>query len=196
MTEYNKEKGYFTTTRVDDISLNDPNKDEWGYYFDQPLCEALSQFFRTEGGTVVDLGCGSGAYTKYLRHNGISCDCYDGNPHTESMTNGFCKELDLAEKVNIKVYDWVVALEIGEHIPKKYEANFIHNLHAHNSKGVIVSWALEGQTGLGHVNEQDNNYIKKIFADLGYSNDIETEMTLKRSAYLNWFKNSVMVFKR
>ena len=114
---YNEEKGYFTTTRVDEIIKNPHKKisnggwkDNWGYAFDEALCNSLSKFFKKEGGSVVDLGCGSGAYTKYLRNNGISCDCCDGNPATPLMTDNLCEELDLSrdEHRYVSPFDFLV----------------------------------------------------------------------------------------
>ena len=200
---YNEEKGYFTTTRVDEIIKNPHKKisnggwkDNWGYAFDESLCNSLSKFFKKEGGSVVDLGCGSGAYTKYLRNNGVSCDCCDGNPATPLMTDNLCEELDLSRRVDMKIYDWVMSLEVGEHIPKEYEANFIYNIHKHNTRGVIVTWAVEGQRGQGHVNCRNNDYIKKTFDNLGYHNDLENEASLRQCASVPWFKNTIMVFKK
>ena len=33
--------------------------------------------------------------------------------------------------------DWVVSLEVGEHIPREHEYTFLRNLHAHNCVGVL-----------------------------------------------------------
>ena len=60
---------------------------------------------------------------------------------------------------------------MGEHIPKIYEKIFIDNLDNNNTKGIIISWAVKGQGGVGHVNEQNNEYIKNIFIKLGYKNE-------------------------
>ena len=61
-----------------------------------------------------------------------------------------------------------MSLEVGEHIPKEYEDIFINNLHNNNNKGIILSWAILGQGGFGHVNEQNNDYIKSKMSNLGY----------------------------
>ena len=34
-------------------------------------------------------------------------------------------------------------------------------------KGVVLSWAVPGQPGAGHVNCRDNSWVIKRFADLG-----------------------------
>jgi hypothetical protein len=85
---------------------------------------------------------------------------------------------------------------VGEHIPKNSEDTFIHNLHVNNVKGIILSWAIIGQGGDGHVNEQNNEYIKSKICNLGYKNDFETEIKLRNASSLSWFKNTIMVFRK
>ena len=105
--------------------------------------------------------------------------------------------LDLAVPVDLgKQYDWVLSLEVGEHIPKEYEAEFIANLDRHAREGVILSWAVKGQGGHGHVNNQDNDYLKAIFEDYGYINDLVAEEALRDASTTPWFPNTLMVFRK
>ncbi len=90
----------------------------------------------------------------------------------------------------------MLSLEVGEHIPKEYERVFIENLHRHNINGIVLSWALKGQGGFGHFNEQNNDYIKELMAEYGYFNDVEAENSLRKKATLWWFKNTIMVFRK
>ena len=176
---------------------------EDGLFHDRKISHALAFFFKKEGGpSVVDLGCGTGHYVKELRDHGIKCDGFDGNPETPELTCWIesepeCGVLDLTESIVFEEeYDWVLSLEVGEHIPKKYETVFINNLHANNKEGIVLSWAIEGQGGNGHSNEQNNYYIKLIFEDLGYVNDKRIEGWLRENTSLWWFKNTIMVFRR
>src|SRR5262245_60958639 len=122
------------------------NTSEDGHYFDEDLAKRLLLLFR--GSHVVDFGCGEGKYVRYLMDNRIWCEGYDGNPHTQSMSTGNCRVMDLSKPVDLGcVFGWVLSLEVGEHIPAQYEDNFIDNIHYHNEKGVVLSWAIEGQIG-------------------------------------------------
>ena len=47
---------------------------------------------------------------------------------------------------------------MGEHVSGNYEGMVIRNLHHHNCKGVILSWAVLGQGGHSHVNNNSNDY--------------------------------------
>lgn len=166
--------------------------------FDPQLAQAVVTFLKNEHilTKVVDLGCGMGNYVKYFRSNDIYADGYDGNPHTPSLTNGVCGVLDLSESFQLPKYDWVMSLEVGEHLPAKYESVFIDNLHRNNIKGIVLSWAIEGQGGHGHVNERNNDYIRGRFEALGYTSDPIAEFYLRTHATLDWFKNTIMVFRR
>lgn len=181
---------------------------EKGYWFgdeainehvtDYALADALVNFFKAEKAkSVVDLGCGIGAYVNVLRYNNIDTNGYDGNPNTIELSNGVAEITDLTEPLNFKKeHDWVLCLEVGEHIPKRYETVLLDNLDRNNTKGIVLSWAIKGQGGYGHVNEQNNETIKSLMKSRGYSNDIQAENQLRKLSTLWWFKNSIMVFRK
>merc|ERR1711959_250741 len=60
--------------------------------------------------------------------------------------------------------DWVVSIEVGEHIEKAKEQAFLDNLATVARRGVILSWGVPGQTGYGHVNCQSNEYVVEQLA--------------------------------
>lgn len=167
-------------------------------YFDQSLGKSLLDFFQAEGAkNVVDFGCCTGDYIRVLIKAGIDCEGYDGNPEIPRLSDGLVRVIDLSHPFDLgKRFDWVMSLEVGEHLPKDYEQVFIENLHRHNVNGIILSWAVPGQGGLGHYNEQSNEYIKSVMEKLGYVNDREAENQLRKTASLWWFKNTIMVFRK
>jgi cyclopropane fatty-acyl-phospholipid synthase-like methyltransferase len=168
------------------------------HVYDSKLGDSLTNFFLTEKvKSVVDLGCGMGNYVKTFRLNNINAIGFDGNPNTPELTNNLCKILDLSiPKQFDEPFDWVMSLEVGEHLPPQFEDIFIHNLHNNNKSGIVLSWAIKGQGGHGHFNEQNNDYIKSKICDLGYINDIEIENKLREDSTLRWFKNTIMVFRK
>lgn len=172
------------------------NDVEGHHCFDQPLAEALTEFFRgVQAESIVDFGCGLGNYVQYFRDSGLKADGFDGNPFTPNLTRGLCGVIDLSIPFKLgKTYDWVMSIEVGEHLPKKYERIYIENLIRHCGKGIVLSWALKDQPGYGHFNGQDNAYIKQIFAKYGFINYLEGENYLREKSYLPWFKNTIMVF--
>jgi cyclopropane fatty-acyl-phospholipid synthase-like methyltransferase len=171
--------------------------EEW-HYTDWQLARAMVEFLKKEKAqTVVDFGCGKGEYVSYFLENGFESIGYDGNPNTPILTKGVGEVLDLSQSFDLeKTFDWVVCLEVGEHLPHQYEGILIDNLMRHTKKGMILSWAVKKQGGTGHFNEQDNDYIKAIFALHGYDNDEEAETYLRQKAAAGWFHNTIMVFRK
>lgn len=168
------------------------------HLYDEGLGNALVQFFKKKKAqSLCDLGCGMGHYVQKFRAAGLSCDGYDGNPDTPTLSNNTCKVLNLATPHLFEIpYDWVMSIEVGEHIPKAYEQVYIENLHRNNQSGVVLSWGVKGQVGYGHVNCQDNDYIKRLFAQLGYTSDEREEQRLRESSNFWWFKHTIMVFRK
>lgn len=114
--------------------------DESGHCFDVPLATELKNFFNSiKCNNVLDLGCGPGYYTKYFLNNNIECEGWDGNPNTPIISKGLCKVADLTQINKFDNKDWVLSLEVGEHIPKEHESSFIQNLINHSKKGIILS---------------------------------------------------------
>jgi SAM-dependent methyltransferase len=169
-----------------------------GHFFDARLCAELTSLFLERAATsVVDLGCGDGSYVLALRGAGLNVDGFDGNPTCSDVTEGVCQNLDLSEEhVFDHPYEWVLSLEVGEHIPAEFEKAFISNLHRNNISGIVVSWAVPGQGGRGHVNERSNSYVRSIFSDLGYLYDAPASDRLRAASSLKWFRNTIMVFVR
>lgn len=165
---------------------------------DQKLAISICDFLHNENAKyIADFGCGNGAYTRIFNEYGFDCRGFDGNPETNALTNGLCEVLDLSKVCDLQCkFDWVVSLEVGEHLPKEFENTFISNLVNHARSGIILSWAVPNQGGWGHFNEQPNDYIKQKFSDLGWENDIASEQKLRLNSTLPWFPNTVMVFKK
>ena len=120
--------------------------------------------------SVADFGAGIGQLGHHLRcmdpkhrYRG-----YDGAGNVEQITAGFVKFFDLTINLSLPRADFVVSTEVGEHVPNGHEQTLIRNLHAHNCKGVILSWARLGQYGRGHINNHSRRYISHIFDRLGY----------------------------
>jgi SAM-dependent methyltransferase len=163
--------------------------------FDSGLVTGLVELFK--GKSVVDFGCGAGLYVKHFRKHQIECDGFDGNPATPERSDGTCGVLDLAYPVTLPLlYDWVLCLEVGEHIPAAYQETLLDTICKHAKEGVVLSWAIPGQIGVGHVNCLDNRVIVRAMAERGFVLDPAKSAKLRTLAKLPWFPNTVMVFNR
>lgn len=173
-----------------------------GHCHDLQLCKVIALFLKSEAlSTVVDLGCGPGDYVKGLRNEGLTVEGYDGNPFTTQISRKilgegpYCKILDLTKEVIFKEpFDCVLSLEVGEHIPAIYEDIFLNNITCNTKKCIILSWAVEGQRGDGHVNCHNNAYINEKMQERRFIEYEEATTFLRSIAILPWFQKTLMVF--
>ena len=149
--------------------------------------------------SISDYGAGVGQYAVEFKKAmpELIYFGYDGAGDVEAHTSGLLRWFDLTQPLNNPVTDWVMSLEVGEHIPSKYEGMFVRNLHRHNCRGIILSWGIIGQGGTNHINNHSNEYVSAIFEELGYKRDSDLEALLRRkeNSY-PWFVQSVMAFRR
>jgi len=169
-----------------------------GHHTDSGLTNALLSMV-SDLESAVDFGCGDATYAKYLMSNSnIKIKAFDGNPNVKQITDNFAEQLDLSQSFNLdEKFDVVISLEVAEHIPKKYESTYINNLYTHMNKYLIISWAVPGQGGKGHVNEHTNEYVINLFSTLGLEYKQEYSDYLRNSiTSCNWFKNTILVFEK
>lgn len=175
---------------------SEPNTDE--HVFDSELANALVNYLKQKGvNTCGDFGCGDGSYTKFFNEQGVKTDGYDGNPHTYGLTHGLCNVLDLTSDFELdKKYDCVMSLEVGEHIPEKFEQKFIDNITKHTNNLIVLSWAVPGQDGYGHVNCKENEYIRTQFIQRGFEPEMYMENIMRLTAHNGWFRNTILIFSK
>jgi hypothetical protein len=168
-----------------------------GHYNDRNLLnEIRSIIIANKIKTLVDFGCGPAFYVNNIKDI-VEFEAYDGNPNTPLLTNGLAKVMDLSKEVNLnKKFDCVLSLEVGEHIPKEYEEIFINNLVRHTDNMIILSWAIVGQGGDGHVNCQNNDYIINQMQKRGFIYNKELSDCVRSKNVVSWFKNTFMIFEK
>ena len=175
--------------------------DERHHKFDAGLAGSLAEFFSRYGFyhplvDIIDLGCGPGRYVKSLN------DCskfvlavgYDGNPNLRFIDGSACMVCDLTKEPYLcEAKDWILCLELGEHVPVEYEEAVWGHL-GQAKTGVIISWAPPGQGGHGHFNCREPAYIGEKMAELGF---VEGKPDFFRNrSTLPWFKTNLRVFLR
>ena len=163
--------------------------------FDEALALKIVTMYKPS--LVADVGCGNGQYCKFFKDHGWP------NVHGYEGTQGI-KELgiyddimvvDLTKRRWVEIdYALTISLEVGEHIPKNFEQVFIDNLCEYVHKDLVLSWAIPGQRGKGHFNEQPNEYVIKEFEKRGLTYILNHSLMLRESASLGWFQNTLMVF--
>lgn len=160
------------------------------------LARWLSEYLN-KNRVVLDFGCGNAYYLSKLAEEGFQCIGFEG-----FQLNNFLFEnvyvFDLSQPINFDFKGAVISLEVGEHIPKEGEQNFIDNVTKHCDSDLIFSWALPKQPGVGHVNCQPQDYIIKEVERRGFTflpiqtqecRDIIDDNT-------DWFRRTLLIFKK
>lgn len=182
------------------LDTNEMNRE---HRFDKNLCQNIVDLLKKEyvNPKIIDLGCGRCDYTNMLLQFGYNVVGIDGNPNTQK----YCSQpnriivSDLVKPIRLlSPFDAVICLEVGEHIPAQYETDLIRNIDSLLKPNglLILSWAIEGQSGYGHINCHNNAYIKNRFNALGYQNLEQLEVKFRENTVLPWFTNTIMLFKK
>ena len=134
-------------------------KNEPGHSYEEKMSELIIEIVNKEEPKLVyDFGCGYGQYLNNISKLGIEAVGFEAHPNKTFFGN--IKKLDLSIPANLqRSADISISLEVGEHIPIEFEQIFIDNICNNTRKTIILSWAIEGQPGDGHVNCRNNDYI-------------------------------------
>ena len=124
----------------------------------------------TGASSVVDFGCGQGAWLSVWKSAGLNVFGVDGpyvNQERLLIDGAEFRPADLAAPIDLgRRFDIVQSLETAEHLPEARAAGFIANLVAHGDL-VLFSAAVPGQGGEHHVNEQPLEYWRALFRAQG-----------------------------
>lgn len=121
--------------------------------------------------SVIDFGCGIGAFlvepqNRGIRFLGIDGEYLDRKRLLISEDNFMVA--DLSKKVEIpEKYDLAISFEVAEHVNKENAEIFVENI-TNVSDVVVFSAAIPRQTGRGHVNLQPTSYWCDLFKKKGY----------------------------
>lgn len=189
------------------------------HLFDYRLAQFIGRYFQKDI-RVIDFGCGRGSYLKYLSDIGFQ----DVKGVEGSKDLDFEMEVksgvDLAtDYVNMGTGN-VMSLEVGEHIPHEYFRHFMDTLVRHvknpdpdkgyvNENGdpvhtpsgkLILSWAIPGQSGDGHVNCRPNVWVinemnKRGMRFLG-KETMDVRSVIEWGSRTEYFRESLMIFEK
>jgi len=171
------------------------------HLFDPLLAAMIYCLYKPK--SLLDIGCGDGWYCRFFK------DCFVSTVLGLEGTCGIASlgiyneivEVDLTKPIEDhcpeKFFDLVICLEVGEHIPRKHEETFIHNVTKFVSKSLVLSWGVPGHiNGHGHVNLKTNRYVVEKMEKRGLIINEEKTLTLREYNSLWWFKETIMAFEK
>jgi SAM-dependent methyltransferase len=149
--------------------------------------------------SVLDVGCGVGAWVRAWRDNGLEdCIGVDGDNVSESQLlvrpDRFVRR-DLSKAFRLdRTFDLVCTFEVAEHIPPVFADEFVDNLVAHGDV-VAFSAATPGQGGEFHVNEQPYDYWRAKFNARGYACfDALRPLIADDQQIEPWYRYNILIF--
>jgi SAM-dependent methyltransferase len=150
-------------------------------------------------GSVLDVGCGQGAWLSVWKKLGVmEITGIDGDYVSRERLlipdNAFVA-CDLANGFWLdRRYDLVQSLEVAEHLPADRATRFVDSLVRHGDL-IFFSAAPKGQGGDHHVNEQNYDYWRKLFAQHGYiAIDYLRPLVLQDRSIEPWYRYNTLLY--
>lgn len=151
--------------------------------------------------SVVDVGCGWGAWLRAFRATGVTDLFGVDGPHVDTSRTGLAPTQfvshDLARPFTFpRRFDLAICLEVAEHLPATAADTLVDAL-ATAAPVVAFSAAIPGQGGTHHVNEQWPEYWAKLFAARGLVPvDAIRPLVWARQEVEWWYTQNLILFAR
>jgi hypothetical protein len=149
--------------------------------------------------SIVDVGCGDGAWLVAARGLGIEDILGIDGPWIDDaalkvpLANFRRTRLDRPIAVDRR-FDLAMSVEVAEHLPPERAPSFVADLTAF-APLVLFSAAIPGQGGADHVNEQWPGYWSRLFAAHGYTHIDALRMPLWNDpAIAWWYKQNLLLY--
>lgn len=125
--------------------------------------------------SVVDFGCGSGAW---LRAANAIIPADDPQRRLTGVDGPYAKTIakcegarfifqDMEDRVLVEKHDLAICLEVAEHLSPGRAETLIDDICSATDVAFFGA-AVDGQGGLDHLNEQPQSYWAQLFARRGY----------------------------
>jgi hypothetical protein len=113
--------------------------------------------------SVIDFGCGNGFYLEGMQREGalikgLEMNLEAAKKYIPESVLPFVEQADLSKPMSFNgFYNCAMSCEVGEHLPESCATEYVRQICC-ASNFIIFSAAIIGQTGDGHINEQDPQY--------------------------------------
>lgn len=159
----------------------------------------IEYFGQEKDKQVFDFGCGVGQYLRSLKEAGFTkLTGFEGRAHEMREFENIVQQ-DLTKPFTTETKGNVIFLEVAEHVPAQFEDILLDNVANACDGKMVMSWAVRGQAGHGHVNCLDNHEAIDRIVRRGFK-FLSDETTSARAVIgevdLPWFKNTTLVFQK
>jgi len=148
--------------------------------------------------TVLDVGCGAGAWLSVWKELGADVLGLDGayvrlEQILIEREEFLAVDLQKGFALN-RQFDLVQSLEVAEHLPASSAGNFVANLCKH-APLVLFSAATPGQGGENHINERHYEYWRALFKQQGFVMYDPVRLAIKgNSCVKSWYRYNTFLY--
>ena len=160
----------------------------------------LGHLFKTYAPkSVVDLGCGRGAWLKACCDLGVEKAVgFDGpwNSQSKMLDERIVfQAVDLDSPIAAdQKFDLAISLEVAEHLNAKSAATFVASL-AKLSDVVLFGAAIAGQGGTNHINEQYQSYWGELFLKADFDIfDVLRPLYWNEQSVESWYRQNTFLY--
>jgi SAM-dependent methyltransferase len=149
--------------------------------------------------SVLDVGCGRGAWLKAFISNGIENVIGLDGDYIKPSRLMFPAErfrptnLSATFEIPSERFDLATCLEVAEHLPERNAKHLVKQLTS-AAPHVLFSAAPPGQKGGGHINCQPITYWRKVFEEFGFKLLDPFRPRLRDDRRVAWWYRQNMVF--
>jgi SAM-dependent methyltransferase len=146
--------------------------------------------------TWLDVGCGTGTSLKYVQKQGIKTMGLENSDLAIKISKlqNLIRKHDLTVSLDLQQqFDVIWCYEVAEHLPEGSADTFLNTLVCH-SKYIVLSAAVPGQGGDGHINEQPASYWIKKMNERGYI--VDSPLTESIHALHELYSGNIQCFKK
>jgi len=151
--------------------------------------------------SVVDVGCGTGAFAREFLHNGVSDVLgYEGEWMRKVKTllqKDKYVYVDISKELRTsRTYDLCLCLEVAEHLDYSSARTLVSTLTSLSPR-VVFSAAIPHQGGNHHVNEQWPEFWALLFAEKGFSLEWDPRLLIwNNSNIASCYRQNLLVFEK
>jgi SAM-dependent methyltransferase len=152
-----------------------------------------------EAQSVLDVGCGRGAWLKVFERASVREIAGVDGPHVDRdqllIRPTQFSAIDLRNPAPLgRQFDLAICLEVAEHLPASVASQLVEMLAA-AAPVILFSAAVPGQGGVAHINEQWPEYWRGLFAEKEYFllDPIRPAVFLDRRVAW-WYRQNVVMY--
>jgi SAM-dependent methyltransferase len=165
-------------------------------YVDCPPFQYVAERYSPR--SVLDIGCGLGAYLRLFRALGAhELRGVDGFADTgEVLEPAGYTQHDLRRPLGLGVtFDLVICAEVIEHVDAAYETTLLESIRRHARDLILFSAAHPGQPGRGHVNCRPVEHWLEYWRAAGWDVDLVDTIAARSLASYLWFRRNLLVLR-